>query len=222
MRYLRKYLLFFGLILTLLPPVKTFSAEPAALLDIPFDRQDKALSCEVATLKMALRYKGVDPLTEDQLMALVGYSEPIRRSRGIWGDPNVGFVGNIRGRQNTTGYGVHWDPIAEAAQVFLPESHTFQGFSPAQIAAEISAGNPVIIWGLYGKSWPDTWRTPEGKVIRAWRGEHTRVIIGFTGEVNNPDGFILIDPLLPRRLTWSTDQLLKNSAPFGTAGVIVK
>ena len=82
----------------------TVEAVSPTILNVPIDRQDLPLSCEAASLKMALNYKGL-PVTETQLIAIIGH-DASARAGDRWGDPNKYYVGSLYGRQNSTGYGV--------------------------------------------------------------------------------------------------------------------
>ena len=131
----------------------------------------------------------------------------------------MAYVGNIDGRQNSTGYGVHWDPIARAASNWR-QAKAFSGWTVSQLAWEIEAGNPVIIWGVLGSAYSDPWVTPGGKQIAAWKGEHVRTLIGYTGSPDNPASFIINDPIVGR-ITWSVNTLKNDWAKFNNSGVVV-
>ena len=187
------------------------------VLNIPQDYQDRSLSCEAAALKMALNYRGAG-VSENDIMARIGF-DPTIRSGNTWGNPHNAFVGDIDGRQNTTGYGVYWDPIAKAANAWRKAS-SFSGWSVNQIAQAIADDNPVVLWGIYGSGYRDDWQTPDGQTILAWKGEHARTVIGFSGSVENPTSFIINDPNAGR-IVWSTDRLKNDMATFGASGVVV-
>ena len=187
-------------------------------LNIPMDYQDKPLSCEAASLKMALNYKGAT-VSETDIMNIVGY-DPTIRNGNVWGDPYTAFVGDINGRQDTTGYGVYWDPIARAAKTWR-NATAFTGWTSAQAAEQLAAGNPIVVWGVTGGSIArDDWVTSSGKNILAWHGEHARTLIGFKGTTSNPTSFILNDPV-SGRITWTKSQFESNWSSFGNAGVVV-
>ncbi len=188
------------------------------ILPIALDYQDQALSCEAAALKMALAGHGVRT-TERRIMNVVGYDRTPHRGR-VWGDPDKAFVGNIAGRQNTTGYGVYWAPIARAADRWR-DGTSFTDWTPTQLAQAIEAGHPVVIWGTQGKATPDKWKTPSGKTVRAWKGEHARTVIGYIGTVERPTRFVINDPIAGR-LTWTTATLLANWSRFNNSGVVVE
>lgn len=160
-------------------------------LAVPFHRQEHALSCEAAALHAALTARGV-PVTESGLIAAIGF-DPTPKRGGEWGDPNVAFVGNINGRQPQTGYGVYWDPVARVANRYRrAEAET--GRTVAYLARQIADGNPVVVWGFIRGGQPYSWRTPGGRIVEAVVGEHARVAIGFSGTVEFPTGFFLMDP----------------------------
>jgi len=189
-------------------------------LSIPLDFQDYPLSCEAASLKMALRYKGVF-VSENQIMNYVGIDSSPRQGN-IWGDPYEIYVGSLNGRQNTTGYGVYWGPIARAAKVWRSQSQAFSGWSISDLTKEVKNGNPVVVWGVIGAgAYQDSWYTEDGKYIYAWKGEHSRTVIGFVGSARSPSKIILNDPYVGQ-LYWSTSTFLSNWNIFGRSGVVVR
>jgi uncharacterized protein YvpB len=175
-------------------------------LKVPLHHQIYNLSCEAASLEMALGEKGVTQ-TQDQLLTLFGVSDPkqsyLQNGTMIWGDPNLGFVGNVQGYFSTksegmrgaTGWGVNNGPVLKAAQSFRPDSAEYSNFTSAQVMKELDNGNPVIFWHV-----PDsyaagtiTYQTPEGKTINFFRN-HVAVISGYKIQ----DGittFMISDPL---------------------------
>ena len=199
------------------PTVQTTTVKKT-MLSIALDYQDQPLSCEAAALKMALAGVGVR-VSESQIMKYVGY-DPTPHHGSTWGDPSVGFVGNIAGKQNTTGYGVYWDPIAKAASHWR-KARVVTNSTPEKMAAEIAAGHPVVIWGTLGNAYRDDWKTPAGKKILAWKGEHARTLIGFNGPVTKPTSYIINDPIVGR-VTWSRAQFDANWARFNRSAVVIE
>ncbi|OGD62517.1 hypothetical protein A2215_03650 [Candidatus Berkelbacteria bacterium RIFOXYA2_FULL_43_10] len=186
-------------------------------LPVPVFLQKYSLSCEVASLRMALAYKGVGA-TEDELIEKIGF-DPTPHSNGVWGDPHERFVGNINGKQMTTGYGVYWGPIARVARSYR-EAREFSGWSLSQLLSEVSKGNPAIIWGYASGGKKVYWNTPDGKQILGVSGEHTYVVVGFVGTVENPSRIIVNDSLIGQvRLT--RESFEKKWAAFGNSGVVV-
>lgn len=191
--------------------------EKTVVLNVALDKQDRALSCEVAALKMALSFRGVR-VSEDELMSHIGY-DPTTRSGNVWGDPYVAFVGDINGSQNSTGYGVYWGPIAKAALNYR-EAKALTEMSLQDLVREIDAGNPVVVWGTQGRAYYDPWVTPSGKSIPAWKGEHARTVIGYKGSSQTPTAIIVNDPIAGR-VTWKATDFDSNWARFSRAGVII-
>ncbi len=169
--------------------------KPAIKLAVPYHHQQHTLSCEVASLMMALNYKGIK-VTENELIQRLPISDPgSRRQDNTWGDPNLGFVGNINGRMPNTGYGVYEQPIYDLATKYRPAKIIANG-TLADLITELSNNNPIIVWGVVvGRSKDISWKTPEGKIITAQLDEHARTLIGFTGQSDSPQLMILLDPL---------------------------
>lgn len=180
-------------------------------------RQEHSLSCEIATLKMALQTVGVN-VSESELIALLPFDQT-PKGRGIWGDPNQGFVGNIDGKMLVDGYGVYWDPIAKLGLRYR-RTEIIRGSSPPDVAQHIANGRPVIVWGNYGRPKMYSWKTVDGSPITAVNGEHTRIVTGFNGSIDNPTSFSLIDPIYGP-LTWSTTKFMANWGLLGNHAVVV-
>ena len=196
-------------------------AEGDTLIPMVFDEQDHALSCEVAALKMALAARG-ERVSESDLIDAVGFDTTPKQQfagRIVWGDPQQGFVGDIDGRMPSTGYGVHWNPIARAAKQWR-DARAVEGITPRELATEIAAGYPAIVWGYLGGGKPYEWQTPAGVTVRTALHEHTFTVYGFRGTPDNPEGFLLMDPIYGPRY-WDTDTLFDRMAAFGYGAVII-
>lgn len=176
--------------------------EAHVFIPIRIDKQDHALSCEVATLKMVLDHRGV-AVDESELIAHVGF-DPTPKSyqvgRVIWGDPNEAFVGNIDGRMMVTGYGVHWRPIARVANKYR-RSLGFEKWDADDLIRELQGGNPIVIWGCLGRCNEQVWYTDvnDQKPVKVVSYEHTFVVNGFNGAPDDVQGFWLIDPIYGRK-----------------------
>lgn len=190
------------------------------LLAIPIDWQDDALSCEAASLKMALAGKEVY-VSEYQIMKKIGY-DPTVRQGDIWGDPYQKYVGDINGKMCQTGFGVYWEPVAEAARNWQ-EAEAFSGWSIQDLTSELAQGNPIVVWGtLPVNNLTDcSWFTSEGKFVLAFKETHVRLAVGFVGLADNPSKIIINDPL-SGRLYWSTSFFLNNWNAFGRSGVVIR
>jgi uncharacterized protein YvpB len=181
-----------------------------------YHRQEHALSCEIAALKIALSVYGLN-IPESELISKLKF-DPTPRSKTTWGDPYTGFVGDIDGKMMGDGYGVYWEPIAEVGSQYL--SAGIRQFNPQILAAELADGHPVVAWGYFGRGKKYTWTTPEGKTITGVNGEHARTVVGFTGTIDSPTSFIIYDPIYGK-LHWKTKDLMNNWAPFDNMGVVI-
>lgn len=186
-------------------------------LGVRFHRQEHALSCEIASLKMALNFKLKD-VSETELWVHMPYDDYApRRIGNIWGDPDNGFVGSINGSMPDGGYGIHEGPIADLARRY-GEAKAINGGSLAELIKEIDAGNPVIVWSGYGKD--ISWYTPEGKFVRAYKGTHVRVLTGYVGSAANPESLIMMDPIYGK-VWWSQEKFMNQWEALGKRAVVV-
>ena len=109
---------------------RPFQPAGAIIDNVPFSKQVYSLSCEAASLQMALAYYGVN-VSQDQILAEMGEDRrPPMYDNGtlVWGDPYQTFVGNPNGYETAnpgdpnSGYGTYWPTIKAAALAFLPGS----------------------------------------------------------------------------------------------------
>ena len=190
-------------------------------LPIDFRRQEHALTCEAAALRMSLNYLGID-VTEDELLEKLAFSTTTPRSpENIWGDPQKGFVGNINGSIFFgTGYGVYNQPIEELAQEYSSSAKIMKNPSLEKLLHQVKNGNPVIVWGLLSSKYEINWYTPEGDRVKAFPGEHARIVIGYVGDIDNPSSIILMDPLYGK-VKMSTERFLLEWGMLDNMSVIV-
>lgn len=162
-------------------------------LSVKFHRQEHSLSCEVAALKMALNYKGVK-VSENELIKKLPFAEPKIKKNNTWGDPNIGFVGNIDGKMPNTGYGVYAKPIVVLANDYRP-AKIVQNAGLNDLIIALEKENPIVVWTVIGPTKDISWKTPDGKKIKAFQIEHAQVLIGYTGNKDNIKKIILLDPI---------------------------
>ncbi len=192
--------------------------EGTTKLAVPAYLQKYTLSCEIASLRMALNFKGQN-LSEDDIIPKVG-QDKTPHNGGIWGNPNTAFVGNIAGTQMKDGYGVHWGPIAKAARNYR-DAEAFEGWGISRLTEEISKGNPIVIWVYSHYGTPTYWNTPDGTRIYAVRDEHAVTAVGFVGSPENPSQIIINDPL-HGQVYWSRSSFDRKFAIFNNSGVVVR
>lgn len=176
------------------------------LLAVPYFKQIYTLSCEAASIQMVLSYNGITS-NQDDLMSQIGYSTPIRStvdSKGnmIWGDPDLGFVGDVdgymigrnRGIRGATGWGTKKGPVARVVEKYLPNSKAETG-NIEKLRKELDSGNPVIFWHVRDDANQEraVYTTPAGKKVDLFQ-YHVAVIRGYR-QLDEGVEFIVSDPL---------------------------
>lgn len=178
------------------PTIFAPSAAGSNVLNVPWYRQAFELSCEAASLRMALAYEGI-ATTDDAILDIVGADlTPAAFVNGAlrWGDPYVSFVGNVRASEIAlTGYGMYYTTIVKAAGQLGGHVLTAgEGITPEQVYEAVLAGHPVVTWVTY--QWVILRRQDyvafDGRVIPyAGPGEHAVTVVGVDATrvlVNNP------------------------------------
>lgn len=186
-------------------------------LPVKYHKQEHSLSCEIASLKMALNGVGIE-VEEGELIRRLKF-DPTPKTKGVWGNPYTGFVGDIDGKMGKTGYGVYWQPIADVGNGYT-YSEVIQNASPEELAEHLLKGRPIVWWGFFGRGKKISWQTKEGLNIQAIDGEHARTLVGFAGSKESPEGFFIFDPIYGEMFL-KTEELVKNSEPFNNSGVVV-
>ncbi len=195
----------------------SFTTNPEShILAVPYYRQQFSRSCEAASLRMALAYKGI--ITDDEeIINLAGYDprEPNWADR-TWDDPYKMFVGFMDGKE--LGYGMYASALAKAGLSLGSTNHVLKNPTSSEIAEAIWNNNPVVIWGYIKGTVPKLsyFYTETGKKIPIYSNEHARTVVGVVGSVDNPVGFYVHDPLSGvANEYWTADDLNKHMSIFG-------
>ena len=191
-------------------------------LNVPYYRQVYAQSCEAASLRMALAYRGIQD-SDWNILQKFGYNpRPRDQVNNIWDDPNKQFVGDVNGSQRDgTGWGVFAGPVSRAAGNYGRSTAVAYGADANFTASQIHAGNPVIVWGIWGGSAKiDTWKTAAGSEISGPIPMHVRLVVGVKGEPDNPIGFYINDPI-SGQFYWTRAQFVANTAAAGPAAQLL-
>jgi uncharacterized protein YvpB len=169
-------------------------------LDVPHYSQWHSLSCEMAALRMAAAYHGLDR-HEDSLLVLLPTDPAQPRVAGEdlhWLDPDRLFPGNVdgaqlyhgglsehpnRARRGKWGYGVYARPIAEVATklglralVFDEVEHVYRSLDRRNV--------PIVIvpWGGRTETRVWEWVTPGGERIAVMNAQHAVAAIGYSSD----------------------------------------
>lgn len=161
-------------------------------LDVPLAKQKRPLSCEAAALTSALNYLGA-VVTEEVIIDKMPFDKT-PKGENTWGDPDIGFVGDIDGRSILSGYGIYWKPVARLSSEWVKASWIVNG-SVQDITNEIKHKRPVLVWiSALQNAEIVFWKTPSGRNVRALQDQHVVVINGFEGSADLPIGFHVMDP----------------------------
>lgn len=194
------------------------STTKSVILNIPLFEQSYPLSCEVASLQMALAYRGVDS-SQDTLAREVGIAQPFTQSfvaeKLIWGDPDEAFVGDIKGYMRklngefvgATGWGVNNGPIGKLASLYRPGSFAKKQATVGDIKLALDKHNPVIFWHVRGGK-PDAnivYTTVNGKSVTMVQ-DHVALIVGYI-EKNDMTTYVINDPHFGRYYLPETELL---------------
>jgi len=193
----------------------SLSVDNVFKLKVPIYQQVYKQSCEAASLRMALAYRGIKT-TDLAILELIKYNDqPAKKINGEWrwDNPHQTFVGDKDGDQTKmTGYGVFGEPIAAASEQLGRPTTLQNEVKPEWLALQIYAGNPVVLWGVSIKIADAHWKTADGLEITAPMRTHTRLVTGVKGDPLNPTGFYLNDPGIGMEIYWTTSQLNTNVA----------
>jgi uncharacterized protein YvpB len=165
-------------------------------LNVPYYHQNYSLSCEEASLRMALASRGVN-VSEDQILNDIGidWRPAYWDSAGMhWGDPYANVVGDPNGSElNYTGYGTYHSTIARASHDFgVATVADGENISPGSVYQAILDGHPVVAWVAFDWRYhsPTYYQAFDGRTVQYGYGwEHAVTLAGVTPDsvlVNNP------------------------------------
>jgi uncharacterized protein YvpB len=106
-----------------------------------------------------------------------------------WGNPNLGFVGDVTGR--TKGFGIYHTALIDLLQKYIPTAVDLTGKSFDVLENQIAQGIPVEVWTTI--NFQDSvewyiWDTSIGP-IRTTFSEHAVLLVGYDKDnvyVNDP------------------------------------
>ncbi|MGF2715339.1 C39 family peptidase, partial [Bacillus cereus] len=156
----------------------------SVILDVPNYYQYPSLynGCETVALQMLVEYHtGKRFNMVDFAMQTPMDRTPMVKEGGrykTWGDPDVGFVGDITGRK--PGFSINPAPLKRLLDQYAKGTDlTGHGFGVLE--NYVRNGKPVVAWvteGLTTPNSPVTWKTPSGKTVYAKFNTHAVTITG--------------------------------------------
>ncbi|MDF2926848.1 MAG: hypothetical protein K0R57_5762 [Paenibacillaceae bacterium] len=189
------------------PPSASPSPSPApsarpekkasVLLEAPIYRQHPELpsGCEITSLAMLLNYAGVAKTKMELLPDMPRDPTPMTKKAdgtpAFWGNPNVGFVGEITGKGR--GFGIYHGALFQLLEKYLPTAVDLTRGSFDELEQRLSEGIPSVVWTTIDFKVPPpgkwlTWETPTGPIETTFM-EHAVLLVGYDEEsvyVNDP------------------------------------
>lgn len=175
------------------PPPKVKKA--SAFLKAPVIRQYPELpsGCEVTSLAMLLQFKGIDKGKMELVPELKRDTTELKYgpdgSIVYWGNPNIGFVGEITGKAK--GFGIYHTALIELLKSYIPEAVDLTNRPFAEVEMQISDGFPVVVWTTFDFAVPTKWVEWDSPIgpFRATFAEHAVLLVGYDEHnvyVNDP------------------------------------
>ena len=158
------------------------------ILDVPVINQHSSglkYGCEAMATLMALKYKTNQDFDNYKFgMSIPMDKTPLKTTRGYsgvyqWGDPDVGFVGDITGKK--MGSTIYPKPLTNYLKEMGHNQIDLSGCKLDLILDEVRKGNPVVAWVSLNMNTPNdwkTWKTPEGKQVKVTFSAHSVTITG--------------------------------------------
>jgi uncharacterized protein YvpB len=167
----------------------------SAMITAPIISQYPELrsGCEITTLAMMLQFYGIKKTKLDLVPEMkydkTAYKLDSNNRISSWGNPNIGFVGDITGQGK--GFGIYHTALIVLLKKYIPTAVDMTGESFEALEDKIAEGIPVEVWTTikYQDSvqWME-WETSIGP-IRTTFSEHAVLLVGYDKEnvyVNDP------------------------------------
>jgi uncharacterized protein YvpB len=184
------------IIITASPPAApVIPPAPSAMLTAPAIRQYPELpsGCEVTSLTMMFQYYGIAKGKMELLPELKRDKTPLKRnpdgSIAFWGNPNLGFVGEITGASK--GFGIYHGALFELQKKYIPTAVDLTKQPFDKLEQQLREGIPSVVWTTINFQVPESWvvwDTPIGPIQTTFM-EHAVLLVGFDESnvyVNDP------------------------------------
>jgi uncharacterized protein YvpB len=176
---------------------KDIELKKSILIEAPLVLQNPELpsGCELTALTMLLQFYGVKKGKMDLLPEMKTDNTPIHWGKNgaieYWGNPNLGYVGDITGKQK--GFGIYHKALFELLATYIPTAVDLTGSPFNKLQEKLSDGTPVVVWTTIPFTVPRKeqwviWDSPLGP-IRTTFLEHAVLLVGYDDShvyVNDP------------------------------------
>lgn len=168
------------------PKEDNFNFDESVILDVPLIGQLPELynGCEAVSTLMMLEYTDISfEKMEFANMIPKDNTKLIETNSGIkqWGNPKVGFVGDITGNEEK-GYSVDPEPIIEMlGEEKLGTPVNLTGNDVSSLENYIRLGKPVVVWvsmNFQEEIEYISWKTESGKEIVGTFSTHAMTLVG--------------------------------------------
>lgn len=115
------------------------------VLKVPIIEQPEQYACNVTAAAIVLQYRGISVSPWDVYEGLP--KQTIAQADGFWGNPQLGYVGNIYGEYGgdfTEGYGVHWEPLYHYIKQFR-EAEIKLDWNIRDLLSEVGTGSKFTL-----------------------------------------------------------------------------
>jgi uncharacterized protein YvpB len=136
--------------------------------------------CEADALAMALAYYHMNIKNMTLANLMPRDRTPLIKNRNgsirIWGDPEVGFIGNPYG----LGITINPTPLKRVLDHYRKGGIALYGKDFSVIQNYVNQGKPTLVWFTINHKMPlmRYWKTPKGKTIYAPHPLHCSVVTG--------------------------------------------
>lgn len=202
-------------------PQPTIQTKKSAMIDAPVFAQLPELpaGCEITSLTMLLQYYGITKTKMELVAEMPKDNTPIKLnadgSPAFWGNPNIGFVGDVTRKQR--GFGIYHAGLFPLLKSYIPEAIDITGESFELFEQQVASGIPVLIWTTIDFNIPYkwvTWDTPIGPIQTTY-AEHAVLLVGY--DENN---VYLNDPLSGKKqVQVNKDQFIDSWSAMGKQGL---
>ncbi|RTE03596.1 C39 family peptidase [Paenibacillus whitsoniae] len=157
----------------------------SAMIDVPAVSQFPELpaGCEITSLTMLLQHYGIAKskmeLVEEMPRDTTQEKLNADGSIAYWGNPNVGFVGDVFRKQR--GFGIYHAGLFPLLKQYVPQAIDVTGKPFEAYEQQIAKGIPVIVWTTIDYQLPYKWVTWDTSLgpIQTTYSEHAVVLVGY-------------------------------------------
>ncbi len=191
------------------------------LLNAPLVLQYPELprGCEITSLTMLLQYYGLKKDKLELASEMKKDTTPIQWNKDgtikYWGNPNVGFVGEIT--RKAIGFGIYHKALFETLDAYVQGAVDITGEDFSAVEAYLAKGAPVVVWTTIHYTVPKEWIIWDTSLgpIKTTFSEHSVLLTGY-----DQDYIYLNDPLKSEKnIKVKRDQFISSWEAMGKQAI---